>query len=349
MKSKSSFLVALLLALLLTIVIPNSSLSEASPQFPEDMVSYWRLDEGSGIITSDSVNDNDGIIYGATWITGQVGSALSFDGIYDYVDCGAGADLDITDAITVEAWVRLSADSIGQEIIIDKGSNEVYQMDIINSQFGFGIRNSSGTFKRNRAEAIAVSGRWYHVVGTYSSSISENNLKLYIDGQLEKETSHTGTIGSSGNLQFGRWPSGGYNFHGLIDEVGIYARVLTAGEIQQHYNNGLEGKGYCYIAPEDAIENLIEDIGEMDLTQGVENSLVSKLENALKSLEKENNGAAVNQLDAFINAVEAQSSKHIKFEGAEALVEQASDIIDIITDEEPPPPPPPGPPPPPPV
>ncbi|RLI91232.1 MAG: hypothetical protein DRO95_04750, partial [Candidatus Altiarchaeales archaeon] len=48
---------------------------------------------------------NDGTIYGATWTDGKFGKALSFDGVDDYVDCGNDSSLDITDAITIEAWI----------------------------------------------------------------------------------------------------------------------------------------------------------------------------------------------------------------------------------------------------
>ena len=55
--------------------------------YPEGMISYWKLDEGSGVITYDSVGTSDGILVnGPIWTTGQVNDALSFDGVDDYVD-----------------------------------------------------------------------------------------------------------------------------------------------------------------------------------------------------------------------------------------------------------------------
>ena len=121
-----------------------------------------------------------------------------------------------------------------------------------------------------------------------------------------------------------------YEFRGLIDEVAIYSKVLTLEEIEQHYNNGLAGKGYCYVAPKDAVDSLIDDVEEIDLPQGIENSLISKLENALQSLEKANNVAAANQLEAFIREVKAQQGKTIATSEAVELIEKAQDIIDNI-------------------
>ena len=97
-------------------------------------------------------------------------------------------------------------------------------------------------------------------------------------------------------------------------------------------------------SPEDAIIGLIDDIGEIGLHKGIENSLVKKLENALKSLEKGNDGAAINKLYAFINEVEAQNGKKIEAGNAESLIEQALAIIQGLSDSPTPPeePPPPG-------
>jgi photosystem II stability/assembly factor-like uncharacterized protein len=78
-------------------------------------------------------------------------------------------------------------------------------------------------------------------------------------------------------------------------------------------------------------EDLISDLEDLNLPKGYENSLVSKLENALKSLEKGNDEAAINQLNAFINAVEAQRSKKLTVEEADALITMALWIIDNIS------------------
>jgi len=82
---------------------------------------------------------------------------------------------------------------------------------------------------------------------------------------------------------------------------------------------------------EDEIEDFIEDIENMDLPQGTETSLTSKLENAIKSIEKENYNTAVNQLNAFINEVEAQRGKKLTEEQADELIAMAEFIIYIIT------------------
>ncbi|UCE46592.1 MAG: hypothetical protein JSW47_13330 [Phycisphaerales bacterium] len=84
-------------------------------------------------------------------------------------------------------------------------------------------------------------------------------------------------------------------------------------------------------APSEAIEDIIEDIAQdFDLPEGIEDSLVSKLENAIDSLNKGQDNAAVNKLEAFINQVEAQRGKKLTDEEADKLVARVQAIIDSI-------------------
>ena len=84
------------------------------------------------------------------------------------------------------------------------------------------------------------------------------------------------------------------------------------------------------VAPEVAIVNLIEDIESMDINEGNVNSYLSKLDNILKSLENENDDVAINQLEALINAIEAQRGNKLTEEEADALITAAQNIIDYI-------------------
>ena len=82
--------------------------------------------------------------------------------------------------------------------------------------------------------------------------------------------------------------------------------------------------------PVQAIRNVISDVEDLDLSGGTGNSLVSKLENALKSLDKENNGAAINQLEAFIKQVKAQTGKKIGHDDVQQLIAAAEEIIAFL-------------------
>ena len=87
-------------------------------------------------------------------------------------------------------------------------------------------------------------------------------------------------------------------------------------------------EGSCLtIATFDSIADQVESL---DLPQGTQVSLLSKLDNAQKSVDKGNNDAAINQLEAFINQVNAQRDKKIDSADADALIAQAQALIDVI-------------------
>jgi len=77
----------------------------------------------------------------------------------------------------------------------------------------------------------------------------------------------------------------------------------------------------------DALDDLPDLVQDLSLPQGIENSLISKVENALKSIENGNVKAAINMLNAFINEVEAQSGKKISEEDADMLIQFAENVI----------------------
>ena len=76
--------------------------------------------------------------------------------------------------------------------------------------------------------------RWHHLAGTYDGS----KLNLYIDGVARASVAATGNIADSSarSLNIGRFSEGGFLFKGVIDDVQIYNRALSATEIQQLYN-----------------------------------------------------------------------------------------------------------------
>ncbi len=85
------------------------------------LIAYWSFDEGSGGIAYDSAGSNHGTIYGASWVDGISGHALSFDGVDDYIEVPDSDSLDIANEITIEAWIK-KQESSRIESIISKGA-----------------------------------------------------------------------------------------------------------------------------------------------------------------------------------------------------------------------------------
>ena len=219
---------------------------------PDGMVSYWRFNEGSGLTVTDSCGDNDGTIIGAEWTTGIVDGALNFDGNDDYVEVADDNSLHLSNAITVEVWAKLNKFS-GYRTIATKdrsGNSEWW--------FGYNYRHELD-FKFNNQNGINIDANtaitdddWHHLVGVYDGSY----ISVYVDGVLDcTPMSYEDIDPDTGTMNIGYtkyWNC--CRFKGNIDEVAIYNIALTPDEIEQHYENGLEGKGYF----EDVIEAEID-------------------------------------------------------------------------------------------
>jgi hypothetical protein len=110
-------------------------------------VALWHFDEGSGTTTSDaSGNGHDGAITGATWTTaGRFGSALEFDGDGDYVRVLDDPDLDLTDEVTVTAWVK-GRGSDFVSVVREPGGGYAPQFQVIGDRLYSVFSNSNQIF-----------------------------------------------------------------------------------------------------------------------------------------------------------------------------------------------------------
>jgi hypothetical protein len=203
------------------------------------LVGYWNMDEGSGTTAYDaSGNGNNGTIYGAKWTTGKFGSALSFDGVDDYVEVPGSVSLDITGPITVEAWVYPRAS--GVSMVFAGGGNQ-YVLWVQNNN-EVRLADTRGNYVDTDSNVLTLNA-WNHVVGVFSGvagdAVTLDNAKIYING-ISKGT-HTGGIWDPQTLSvvnIGREVADVFHFNGLIDEVRIYNRALSEEEIRYHYNRG---------------------------------------------------------------------------------------------------------------
>jgi len=210
----------------------------------DGVVGAWHFDEGSGNITHDTSGEgNDGTIYGgANWTDGKFGKALEFDGVDDYVEVPDSVSLDITDSLTITAWIKpLNLTKAKERRFLYK--TEAYGVFYRGEDYGYRIffdLYSNGTFYRHAVEQNPhfEVGKWYHIVAVYGDGykrIYENTVLLgewSVDFSQIDTTSYPLYIvqhNSPSNLQ--------------IDETYIFNKVLSAEEISDLYNN------YGYTTP----------------------------------------------------------------------------------------------------
>ncbi len=206
------------------------------PVNPALPVLSLNFDEASGNAI-DSASGLVGTVSGATRVAGVRGNALSFDGVNDVVTVPDAAALDLTTGMTLAAWVNMGARDGWETIILKENvgnySYALYAQDGGTVQGGSPEPSGNVTLAgRNETllgQAALGAGTWVHLATTYDGTTQ----RLFVNGVEVSNNAVTGTIDvGAGALRIGGnsvWA--GEYFQGLIDEVRIYNRALTAAEI----------------------------------------------------------------------------------------------------------------------
>jgi hypothetical protein len=197
---------------------------------------YWRLGETSGTTAADAMGAHHGGSGG--FITLGVPGALANDTDKAFSTDGGGvsvtdaAPLRYTGAFTIEAWIRPDL-LTGDRFILNKGLD--YFLYITNGATNFGFRTQQVTYPFVSSTAFTT-GTWQHVVGTYSGTA----LTLYRNGLKVSEVPTSGSLTTvGGNLAIGAFDTTGIAFYdGVLDEVAIYPRALSAASVLYHYQRG---------------------------------------------------------------------------------------------------------------
>ncbi|MCX6767759.1 MAG: LamG domain-containing protein [Candidatus Micrarchaeota archaeon] len=213
-----------------------------------EQVGYWKFNNDSNYGENDthafdySGNGNNGTNVGATWTpSGKFGGALSFDGTGDnYVDVGTDASLELGAAFAVEAWIKpivlgtysgiVSKDSPGRVSDPYSWMFVCHNDGTIGSYTGY---PGGWSFSSN---AGITAGNWYHVAWV----VNGGSVYYYVNGVNYGSAGFGYSVVDSNIVYIGSWLAGEptFAFKGIIDNVAIYNRALSAGEVLDHYKAG---------------------------------------------------------------------------------------------------------------
>jgi hypothetical protein len=238
------------------------------------LVGYWKFDEGEGDIAYDSSGyGKDGTLMNEpTWVNSlpQLNKALDFDGIDDNVEVPNSVTLN-PDYITVEAWVKINGPLPWHSAFVAKFNSATFPFNITfwlgtfsgetaggYDELAFVAHNQANDEDYVRCgawwewdsvpQSRLFPGKWYHVAGTYDG----DTAKIYLNGNLVRTCDLCWVAGlripCSGVLQQSEIPVkiGGEvylrdslrYFDGIVDQVKIYNRALSAEEIRQEFEAG---------------------------------------------------------------------------------------------------------------
>ena len=204
------------------------------------LVAAFSFNEGTGLTVNDSSgNNNNGTISGATWTTtGKYSNALSFDGTNDRVTVSDSASLDLGVSGTISGWFKLAGLNTWRSLVAKGNANSFtahnYGIEFnTNNQFEIVLSNGSSYNYLISSTRVTDTANFHHFALTWDGSF----VRLYIDGVLDSTWSQTVTpAGNSSSLYIGQWGGNVDYFDGVIDQVRIYNRVVTASEIQTDIN-----------------------------------------------------------------------------------------------------------------
>ncbi|MBI4026269.1 MAG: hypothetical protein HY360_14880 [Verrucomicrobia bacterium] len=227
--NESRFGGLILLALfILCAIMPSMRAAES------DLVLHFDFGEGEGTVLHDrSGNLNDGTVHdGAQFVRAGRGLALQLNGVNGWVEIPATRSLDLTDQITVAAWIRPEGIPVGDAGIAGKAYDSFVLTYYINGNcywyIGGGPQNCSAPLSLNS---------WQHVAGTFEGKV----MKLYVNGRLAGQgATKEPKIPSGKEFFMGksdgdvRYTQNSY-FKGRISDLKVYRRALTEAEIAADY------------------------------------------------------------------------------------------------------------------
>jgi hypothetical protein len=211
-----------------------------TPQWAS-VIHYWPLNGTVGAISTGTTvtaavgTNGTATSTGMAYAAGRVQQGVSFNGANDYISMGTMASLQGLAQFSVSLWVKPTSfpgnlTLVGKENLFKlqtEGSGTVY----------FFVSNSGSTWDGIATSSSNIpTGKWSHIVGVYNGA----NVIIYINGVNKGSDIMTGTTGSNGSaFQISGYLGANEVVAGLVDEVTIWNKGLTAAEVQTVYGGQL--------------------------------------------------------------------------------------------------------------
>ena len=253
MKSVKFVIVVLATLLILTSLVHVVQAKSTGGPEPS-LVLYLPFDEGSGDKAGDvSRYGNHGALKGSPkWVAGKFGKALEFNGKSNWVEVPHADTLTVDTAVTVMAWINAKRHTGGASKarwagIVTKSNNPRSYSFYTTSDEGGALHFSSMGGSLSKLK-VALS-KWQHVVAQHTGK----SHIYYVNGELAGEFDGKAALPGkkdTANVVIAKSHEASREFEGIIDEVRIWNRILSAKEVKHHMNIG---KNQVAVEPEDKV------------------------------------------------------------------------------------------------
>ena len=240
---------SLCVALVMGLICPGWAQTDPS------LVGWWRLDEGAGAVAGDSsgTGNNGDLVGDPQWVAGQIGKALQFNGVDDYVEVPHHETLTVDNEVTVMAWINAERHTFpGQnwQGIMAKGNPRSYSLY---TEVGQSLHFSTAGVGTVSALDVPLN-EWVHVC----AEVIGGGHQYYINGE-DAGTGGSGIslpgAGDSATVLIGDARDGSREFAGMMDDVRIYNRGLALEDVLEAM------KGVLPVAAADPVpEDLATDV-----------------------------------------------------------------------------------------
>ena len=190
--------------------------------------------------------DNHGVLAGvqpAPNRLGTPGKACSFDGVKNFISITDHPSLNSQQAISLNFWMKWTGDATKEEYVLSHGSwqNRLKISILDDRRLRWTVKTNAGIVDLDSQVELSTDV-WYNVCALYG----EKNLHIYLNGVLDASKGWSGLLAAAtmdfliaqtlpGEQQ--------YNFKGILDDLKIYNRLLSAQEIQDLFNNATHVDG----------------------------------------------------------------------------------------------------------
>jgi Concanavalin A-like lectin/glucanases superfamily len=225
---------------------PDNASQSEYPHLWRGLVGLWVPSAGNtgGQLVDYSPNNNWCLEFGPvpSWVPGRRGLAMSFPAGAGWA-CNNNNITNGLSAMTFMCWAKQNTLDVIAGFFSKAAvasTNAILLETYNDGNMYFEANNGSNQYTSFDYSTAVSANVWFHIAGVFDGSLANNSrLKIYINGRLMTTTSTAAVPATlptnTANFILGYFAATGASWNGLLDDMRLYSRALTAKEIWQSY------------------------------------------------------------------------------------------------------------------